>query len=208
MIKRLALVLALAPAAACGGKSSSADTTPKAPETTAAAAPATPGAVLELGEMTVLQGNDAVLKIHADGGTELGGSNNGQIAYQPGPKIHTDGTFESPTGKLGVKLNADGSLVDLTTQKPLPLTVTANDVTIAADGQSVKISLAADGTINVPGATGVTAKVQGADTAGKRKLTLALVGLILLPPPQTPTAAPAPAPEAKPAPTATPPAKK
>ncbi len=131
---------------------------------------------------------------------------NGQIAYQPGPTVHTDGTFSSPTGKLGIKVNADGTLTDLTDQKPLPLTITANAVTIEAQGQTAQIQLAADGTLVVPGETGSAVKVTGADTPGKRKLTLALIGLILLPsahpahsaPVETPASVPPPATDSKP----------
>lgn len=202
MIKRLVLAFALAPLAACGGKASStsADTTPK----TAEVAQASPSTIVELGEITVVQGTDAVLKVHASGATELGGTADGKIVYQPGPTVKTDGTFASPNGKLGVKLNADGTLLDLTSNQKLPLTVTADAVTITVDNQTAQITLGADGTLTVPGATGSATKVQGADTPGKRKLTLALIGLILLPsaPQPTPAAAstaPATAPTPAPA---------
>ncbi len=211
MFKRLVFAFALAPLAACGGKASSttADTTPK----TAEVAQPAPSTIVELGEITVVQGTDAVLKVHASGATELGGTSNGQIVYQPGPTVKPDGTFASPNGKLGVKLGADGTLLDLTTNQKLPLIITADAVTITLDNQTAQITLAADGTLVVPGATGSATKVQGADTPGKRKLTLALIGLILLP--SAPSATPAatssspatPPATTPPAATTTPPAK-
>ena len=191
MFKRLAIVLSLAPFAACGGKAAStADTT---------ATPATPASVVELGEIVVFEDANAVLKIHASGATEIGGMSTGAVTYQPGPTVHTDGTFASPDGKLNFKLNADGTVTDLTSNKPLPLTVTADSATLTLGDQAAKLTLAADGTLAASFSSEAKIKVQGADTAGKRKLTLALFGVIILP-------TPAPA---QPAPTpATPPAKK
>ncbi len=68
MLKRLVFVFALAPIAACGSKASStADTTPKTSEVVQPSAPATSGTILEIGEITVSQGDTAVLRVHANG---------------------------------------------------------------------------------------------------------------------------------------------
>jgi hypothetical protein len=58
----LALVLA-----ACGAKSAPPNASPTSPTPATASTPA-----LELGEITAFDGPDAMLKIHADGSTEIG----------------------------------------------------------------------------------------------------------------------------------------
>lgn len=180
-MKKLLFVVALA---ACGGKSSGTTTTP--PPTTAPAT--TP---IELGEVTVFEGKDAMLKIHADGTTEMGGHSgtmelkNGHassdslpVTYKPGPVLKTDGTA-TYEGKPVAKLNADGTVMDLTTNKIVPITVTADKLTISADGQTVEIAITADGTMTMPNGGKVAPHVEGADSAGKRRAVLLMVGMLI-----------------------------
>jgi hypothetical protein len=168
-MKQLLFALALA---ACGGKSA-APTTPLPPPT----APAT--TTLELGEVTLYQGSDAMVKIHANGNTEMGGQSNGALTYKAGPVLAVDGTA-TYEGKPVAKLNADGTVMDLTTNKLVPLTVTADKLTISGAGQTASIVLNADGTMTIPnGGSKAPPRVEGADTAGKRRAVLLMVGLLM-----------------------------
>nr|HEX4314622.1 hypothetical protein [Kofleriaceae bacterium] len=202
--------IAIAAASACGGKA-----TPTTTTTTTAA----PASVLELGEITVSERGQAMLKIHADGSTELGGHSGemklvpGQTAstdalpikWEAGPKIGTDGTL-SKDGDARVRVSADGKVVDAKGNQTLPITLGADKVEVMNHGGTFTIQLAADGALTIPELGGTDAgsamadmHVDGADTAGKRRTVLLLIALSLLsegpgavPPPQvTPQAAPA-----------------
>ena len=169
-MKHLLFVVALA---ACGGKSKTTETAPL--PTTAPAASST----LELGEVTVYDGSDAMLKIHANGNTEMGGHSNGAVTYKAGPILTADGTA-TYEGKPVAKLNADGTVMDLTANKIVPITVTADKLTIGAGDKSASIVLNADGTMSVPNSGSKAApRVEGADTAGKRRAVLLMVGLLM-----------------------------
>lgn len=177
---RTSLVLGLL-LVACGGKSTTTPTSPKPPTTT-----------FELGELTVFEGKDAMVKIHADGTSELGGhsgklevkpgetasSDALPITWKPGPVFKTDGTIEYE-GKPVARVNADGTVMDLTANKPVPITITADKITF----DKGSIDLAADGTMTLVGGEGTkpdkAPRVEGADTPGKRRTVLALVGLLL-----------------------------
>ncbi|MEO6777272.1 MAG: hypothetical protein ABI467_30370 [Kofleriaceae bacterium] len=170
-MKQLLFVVALA---ACGGTK-----TTTAPTTPPAVAPAA-STTLDLGEITVYDGSDAMLKLHANGTTEMGGHTNGAVTYKAGPVLATDGTA-TYDGKPVAKLNADGTVMDLTENKLVPVTVTADKLTITAGGgQSAEILLNADGTMVIPnsGSKG-PARVEGADTAGKRRAVLLMVAMLM-----------------------------
>jgi hypothetical protein len=197
---RLSLALALA-LAACGGKHPTTTTTPV---TGAAAAPTT---TFELGELVLFEGPDAMFKVHADGSTEIGyrhgelkvepgkpaSSDSLPIEWKPGPTIKADGTIEDK-GKPMVGVAADGTITNLEDGKPMPLKVTADSISIAG----ATIGLAADGAIQLP--AGVTVKpghegrVTGADTTGKRRVMLTMIGLLLSGPSRAETSAPTSAP--------------
>lgn len=178
----LSLVLA-----ACGGASTGHATTPSS--TTAAPAAAT---TFELGEITVFDGPDAMLKVHADGSTELGGHDSQmapgattattKVVWQPGPTLKPDGTIEWQ-GKAVAKLADDGTLQDLTSSTPTGIHVTADELAITDHGQTVTLALAADGKVTITNAPGKLhdqpPHVEGADTPAKRRTVLTLIGLLL-----------------------------
>ncbi len=179
----LSVVLALA-LAACGGSAK-----PSVPPP----APTAPSSVFELGEITLLDGDTAMIKLHADGTTEMGGHKGSMalkpgetastdslpVVWSPGPTIKTDGTM-IVDGAAVVQVNADGTVTNLKTKEALPLVVTADKVTITNDGKVVSISIGADGALTLVGGTpkpDIHARVTGADTAGKRRAVLAFVAL-------------------------------
>jgi len=151
--------------------------------------------VIELGELTLFEGDDAVLKIHADGSTEMGHRSGklelkpGQVAsssslpvtFQAGPTIKPDGTIESK-GQAVARLKPDGTIVNLKTNVTLPAIVGADKVTITERGTTITIELAADGTLSVIGAKknhpDKPMRLAGADTPGKRKIVLALIAVM------------------------------
>jgi hypothetical protein len=161
---------------ACGGSSTPA---PKPADPTAS--PTAAAGVLEVGEIIVMDGTEAVLKIHADGSTEMGGKSNGAVAWQPGPTIKTDGTFVV-SGDPKIQVTADGKVMDLKTNQPMPVTVTADSATLTEGGKSVTIGLGADGAMTLSGGEKQPDQmphVQGADTAGKRRAVLVLMVMML-----------------------------
>jgi hypothetical protein len=195
-MRKTSILLALT-LAACGGKPSPSTT----PTSSQNAAPGTP---FELGEITVFQGKDAMLKIHADGTTELGYRSGGMtvqpgqtassdalpVSWKPGPKVKTDGTFEAE-GQGTMQLGADGTV---TAQKdgktePLPLKVSDDSVVLTAGGSSFTVSLGADGAVKLPAEAkipaGMESHVEGATTPGKRRLVLTFLGMLLLSGPGT-----------------------
>jgi hypothetical protein len=184
---KISTVFALSIAlAACGGKDGGSTTTTP---TTAKA-----DMQFELGEMTVLEGTQAMIKIHADGSTEIGSrsgtmelkpgqpasSDSLPVSFKPGPMIKTDGTFEWQ-GKAVARVNSDGTVTNLENNQPAQVTLTADQVTMPEG----TIALAADGKLTVAGPHATTPSAdkqmhaEGADTAGKRRTVLALVALML-----------------------------
>ncbi len=90
----------------------------------------------------------------------------------------TDGTIEYK-GKAVARIGADGTVMNLESNKPEPITVSDNKVTL---DQGISIELAADGTMKFVGGNAASDKaprVEGADTPGKRRTVLALVGLMI-----------------------------
>jgi hypothetical protein len=180
MTKRIGISILLV--AACGGaKPSSQATTPTA----------SGGAPFELGEITVLSGNDATMKIHADGTSE--------VATYPRPKepavwehsitFQTDGTV-AYRGKPMARLNPDGSVTNVYTQKAMNLEVTAERFAIHREGDlpAAEMALAADGALkatedgkehteDMKGRP--SPHVTGADTPGKRRAVLMMMGLMI-----------------------------
>lgn len=161
------------------------------------AVPTTPAAptasVIELGELSVFEGASAMIKIHANGTTEIGGrhgrlqitpgettsTDSLPITFESGPTLHADGAIDKggkPVGRLG----ADGAIVVLEDNSKLPIAVTSDKITFTGGGPIASIDMTADGALILPG-TGKQLRVQGADTAGKRRAALTLVGLLLAP---------------------------
>jgi hypothetical protein len=158
----------------CGG-------TPTPPPVAPTPTPTATAGVLEVGEITVFDGADAVLKIHADGSTEMGGKSMGAVAWKPGPTIKTDGTFVA-SGDPKIQVTADGKVMNLKNNQPMPVTVTGDTATITEGGKSMTIGLGADGTMTLTGGEKQPDKmphVQGADTAGKRRTVLVFMAMML-----------------------------
>jgi len=145
----IALVTALM-LAGCGGGGGGGSAS-----TTAATA-----TILELGEMTLLEDGQPMLKIHADG----------TIAKETEPRA---------------RLNADGTLTAVEGHAAIRgVTVTADTVTVTGGSVgTLSITLSADGAITQTGGTGSprTMRVEGADTPGKRRAILTLLGLLIAP---------------------------
>jgi hypothetical protein len=178
--------------AACGGKATPSSTTTTSSQSTAASTP------FELGEITVFQGQDAMLKIHADGTTELGyrhgtmtvspgqtgsSSNALPVSWKPGPKVTADGKLEAED-RATVQFGVDGTLTEQKEgkTKQLPLKVRDDSVVVSAGGSSYTLSLGADGIVKLPpGAKvppGTESHVEGATTPGKRRLVLTFLGIL------------------------------
>lgn len=143
---------------------------------------------LEFAEMTVYEGDQPVLRIHADGKTELaskvapGTTETGGDEWTPGPVVAADGTImvnQQPVARA----NPDGSMVDLRTNETLPVTYTAEKVVTEADGVEQGLALAEDGSITLVGPQvpeGAVMKVEGATSEVHRKAVLALLGALFL----------------------------
>jgi hypothetical protein len=179
----IALVTALM-LAGCGGGGGGGSAS-----TTAATA-----TILELGEMTLLEDGQPMLKIHADGTTEIGqrsgalqpgaSSDSLPLTLGPGPTLHADGTIAKET-EPRARLNADGTLTAVEGHAAIRgVTVTADTVTVTGGSAgTLSITLSADGAITQTGGTGSprTMRVEGADTPGKRRAILTLLGLLIAP---------------------------
>jgi hypothetical protein len=190
-MRKLLFAICFAGVAACGGKPSTTTTTPTTTPTTAPAA-----TVLELGEITIFDGDQPMVKIHADGSTELGGHSGsmeikpGQpastdslpVVWKPGPKLGTDGSV-STNGEVRGRVSADGKIVDVKTNQALPMVVSDDKIDITEGGKTVSILLAADGTVSFAGGNASQPDkpphVQGATTPGKRRTALVLMALLL-----------------------------
>jgi hypothetical protein len=199
-VRRLALVFGVA--AACGGsqdkgvKSHELDDQPPVqyeegakPEADKPPEPPAPPH-LEFAEMTLFQGKTPVLKIHADGKTELYDPKAKALA--PGPVVKADGTFNFKDQDVA-RANPDGTIKQLPSGDMLPVTVSEEKVVNTASGAEVGLSLAADGTITPIGQPAPppaqAMRLEGAATPGNRKTALAIVGALFL------ASKPAPAPK-------------
>lgn len=159
-------------AAACGGGSKQAEATTPATATVQA------DVVLELGELTLFEGDEAIAKIHADGKTEFGEGG----TWKSGPTLKQDGTVEVE-GTAVAKVNADGTIIDVKSNAKLPLVVTADKVTMSSGDQSMSIELGATGAITVVGDNASQPKkpirVDGAKTPGQRRTALAFLAIMV-----------------------------
>lgn len=164
MLKTTALALGLL--TACGGGQSSTPST-ATPAPTIAPASST---VFELGEMQLSEGDTVVMKVHADGTTELGAMRNGTFEWQPGPVASTSGSIT--WGSKSLQVGADGTVT--AEGQALPLRV----VDDAIETSGGKLALSPEGTFTFAGQPpNKPLRVEGADTPGKRKLVLLLVAL-------------------------------
>jgi len=173
--------------------------TQRAPNATTAPVVKMQDKFIELGEITMFEGDDARMKIHADGTTEIGyrsgssgkiepgktfSSDSLPVVFKPGPSITADGTF-THDGKPGVKLDANGTLVVIATNERMNgVTVTADKILIVAPQGSVSFEYKPDGTLQQIGGNKMNDKhlrIEGADTPGKRRAMLAFLSLMLAP---------------------------
>jgi hypothetical protein len=152
--KRASALLVACTLVACGSGGGAAPkaTTPAAPGAASApagapsaSAAARAGLALDLGEVTVYDGDEALFKLHADGTTELGDNQGGQLKWYPGPTFLADGTL-LVEGETKARLTAEGIAI-AGTDNVLPLAVTADTVSVDA----ISFSLAADGALEVSG---------------------------------------------------------
>lgn len=191
---RIALVFGFAAAAACGG---SQDKGVKSQELTdqpavqyeegpkpaeAEKPPDPPGPPhLEFAEMTLFQGKTPVLKIHADGKTEMYDPKAKALA--PGPVVKPDGTFNFKDQDVA-RAHPDGTIKQLPSGETLPVTVTAEKVVNTSSGSEVGLQLAADGSITPIGQPAPppaqAMRLEGATTPAHRKTALAVVGALFL----------------------------
>lgn len=203
-LSRIALVFGFAATAACGGsqdkgvKSQELTDQPdvqyeEAPKPADAAKPPDPPgpAHLEFAEMTLFQGKTPVLKIHADGKTEMYDPKAKALA--PGPTVKTDGTFNFKEQDVA-RANPDGTIKQLPSGDTLPVTVSEGKVVNTSSGSEVGLALAEDGTITPIGQPAPppaqAMRLEGATTPAHRKTALAVVGALFLA-----AKAPAPAPK-------------
>ena len=175
---------------ACGGGSGSktSATTAPAPQAAApsASAAARAGLALDLGEVTVYDGDEALFKLHADGTTELGDHQGGQLKWYPGPTFLADGTL-LVEGETKARLTASGIAI-AGTDNVLPLAVTADSVSVDA----ISFSLAADGALKVVGLdTGATKlRFEGSSPRALHTGLVVWTALFVLSQPVAPPAAP------------------
>jgi hypothetical protein len=172
--------------AACGGKTASTTATVTKPA----------DAAVEFGEMTLWDGEEAAMKVHADGTTEVGfrsgrlelqgghaSSDQLPLRLKPGPTITADGTI-AIKNEPKLRINADGTITDLRDNTPFPIAVTPDKVTITNGDRQFGFELAATGEVTVFGGMNPTTKplrIEGADTPGKRRTMLAFISLSFLP---------------------------
>lgn len=196
---RIALVFGLA-AAACGGSQDkgvkSQELTDQPPvqyedsgKPAEAEKPPEPPAPphLEFAEMTLFQGKTPVLKIHADGKTEMYDPKAKALA--PGPVVKADGTFNFKDQDVA-RANPDGTIKQLPSGEKLPVTVTEDKVVNTSSGTEVGLALAADGSITPIGQPtpppAQAMRLEGATTPAHRKTALAVVGALFLAAKQAP----------------------
>lgn len=169
-------IVVLMLAAACGGGGPREETTAPAPKVAAA---------VELAEITVLEHDRPMVRLHADGTSEItSGLRDVEEPptgmWDPGPVVHADGvvTFK---GVDIAKINADGTIVNLQTQTNLPVMVTPDGVTTTRAGPQKGFALAASGQLSsIDGGvtTEIPLRVEGADTPGQRRTALSFLVLV------------------------------
>jgi hypothetical protein len=176
MLRTPVVLLALA---ACGGNT----TAPAAANTTTTPTKTATASIFELGEITVFEGSEAVIKIHADGTTEIASSSS---SYKPGPTLKPDGSL-AIDGEVGARVNPDGTLISLKDASQATGVRVADDAFTIDPGNGaplLKGSLAPDGKITLPAGTlvvpGHELHVTGADTAGKRRATVTTLAFMML----------------------------
>lgn len=191
-LSRIALVFGFA--TACGGSQDSgvksqelADQPPvqyeEAPKPPGSDKPPEPPAAphLEFAEMTLFQGKTPVLKIHADGKTEMYDPKAKALA--PGPVVKTDGTFNFKDQDVA-RANPDGTIKQLPSGDTLPVTVTEQKVVNTSTGAEVGLQLGADGAITPIGQPAPppaqAMRLEGATTPAHRKTALAVIGALFL----------------------------
>lgn len=142
---------------------------------------------LEFAEMTLFQGKTPVLKIHADGKTEMYDPKVKALA--PGPVVKPDGTFNFKDQDVA-RANPDGTIKQLPSGDTLPVTVTEEKVVNTSTGSEVGLQLAEDGKISQIGQPALppaqAMHLEGATTPGQRKTALAVVGALFLAAKQAP----------------------
>jgi hypothetical protein len=158
--------------------------------------PATAAApIFELGEITVLEAGTPMLKLHANGTTEIAAHHGAMtvapgapassaslpVELQPGPTFAADGSLTN-NGQPIARLAADGTLH--AKDRALPIVVTADRVTLSQ--LAAAISIDANGQIHFEGGNSQAVpkdlRVQGANTPGQRRAVLTLLALLLMPP--------------------------
>jgi hypothetical protein len=155
----------------------------------------TPEAVFELGEMTLFDQGQPVYRVHADGSTEMGyrsgtlhvepgkpaSTDSLPIQFKPGPTITAAGTIS--LGDKAVALQDDGTFVgrDGDREQQVPdVQLVGDRVTWATQSGAATMAISADGTVVVTGGNPdmkPALRVEGADTAGKRRVMLAILAL-------------------------------
>jgi hypothetical protein len=160
--------------AACGGRAQA----PTTAEPTAAPA-------VELAEVIVFQHDQPMMRLHADGTSEIT-SQLRDVAeppvgmWDPGPVIHADGVV-TWKGVDIARIHADGTIVNLETQTNLPVVVTADGVRSTRDGPAKGFALAVTGQLSsVDGeiTTEIPLRVEGAETPGQRRTALSFLVLV------------------------------
>jgi hypothetical protein len=144
--KRIATALIAVALVACGGQKAKSDSTP---------APADGSVALKLAEVTVFDGQDALLKLHADGTTELSSKEANETKWVKGPTFQADGTL-LVDGQPKAKLTQAGIAIT-GTDKVLPLAIKEDRVSVTDADKQIIFSLEKDGSL----------KVAGLDTQGK-----------------------------------------
>jgi hypothetical protein len=160
--------------AACGGG------TREEPRTPVKAAPA-----VELAEIIVFQRDQPMMRLHADGTSEIT-SQLRDVAdppvgmWDPGPVIHADGVVTWKAVDIA-RINADGTIVDLETQTNLPVVVSADGVRSSRGAGAKGFELAATGELSsIDGgvATETPLRIEGAATPGQRRTALSFLVLV------------------------------
>jgi hypothetical protein len=136
--------------------------------------------------MTVFSGNDAGVRFHVGGAIEVRDVDRdpqGRLpeVWNAGPTIKADGSIEFQ-GQLLARVHGDGTITDKA-GKPLPLTIRGDRLAFT-DRTDAGIELTADGTLTPTWPrSGPVLRVEGADTPGKHRTVLAVVGLLFAPQP-------------------------
>ena len=146
---------------------------------------------LEFAEMTLYEGTTPMLKIHADGTTELAQrlsdpskAKAGEVTWEPGPQVKANGTIIYKEQQVA-RVNPDGSITNLRTNEKLPVTVSAEKVVTTQNGQELGLALAEDGNISLIGQAAPdpgkpVMKLEGATSPAHRKTALSLMGALFM----------------------------